>query len=51
MKNTLIKLCSLVEYPIFGLEGDSCVSISSKTGVKVLNMDQVEVKVLKQAQS
>ena len=34
MKGTLIHLCSLVEYPIFGLEADFHVDIPSKTGVK-----------------
>ena len=38
MKITLIPFCTVVEYPIFGLEADSDVDIPSITAVKVLNM-------------
>ena len=50
MKSTLIQICILVEYPIFGLEADSGVGILSKTGVKVLNIGPVEEHILRQAQ-
>ena len=33
MENTLIHLCSLVEYPIFDLEAGFCVNIPSESGV------------------
>ena len=42
----LIWFCSLVEYPIFGLEADSGVDIPSKADVKVLIMEPVEAHIL-----
>ena len=48
MENTLIHLFSLVKYPMYDLEAGLCVNIPSESGVKVLNMEQVEACFFKQ---